>query len=160
MMMERKPEANHEPYAAWEAQLDAAVESECAKLRKAEAPAVIAPVDPKPKPAVDPWSTGALAPRARTELRASLRKMDDYEVNLLWAAWKAIKSNHGCDTPAEEFVSSIASYYLRSLNPENNRGLTPDYVADQLETFRDNFRDALAVARHFNARYPAEVKEL
>lgn len=110
-----------------------------------------------PNPTADTWSADALAIRARDELRAMLCTMDDFDITISWALCKAIWSRHGADTPIEEFIHSIAMNYLCSLRP-GERGVTPEDVADELELFRGNFRDAIAVARRFNAQYAKEVQ--
>lgn len=94
---------------------------------------------------------------ARSQLRSALRKMSEHDVQVLWALWMAIgPNNHGCDSPAEEFIHAVGLDYLFSLKPDRV-GLTPDDVAQNLETFKNTFDDMLAVTRRFNLKYAEAV---
>jgi hypothetical protein len=57
------------------------------------------------------------------------------------------ENDHGCTTPAEEFITDLVVVYRRG------SGLTPDQAAEVLDKFRESFTDALGIAKRFNALY-------
>ncbi len=63
------------------------------------------------------------------------------------ALLNALRNHHGCVTPAEEFVLDTLSDY--SLG-----GFTPEVAERSLKSFRENFDDAVEVARVMLAQYP------
>lgn len=121
-------------------------------------PAAVPAAAPVPK--LDPMNVLAkFSPEQEQEVRGALLArliqqlagMDTHEVRQI--AWYADieEAKCGCDTPAEEFITGLVLCY-------QIRGLTPDDVAHDLESFRENFDSMAKAARVFSARYPEAVK--
>lgn len=70
------------------------------------------------------------------------------ESELLGYLLTAYRNFGGCTTPAEEFVVDVVRHYGCS-----KKALTPNAVAGHVETFRDNFKDAIEDARRMLKQY-------
>jgi hypothetical protein len=88
---------------------------------------------------------------ARTKLLAmafnSITKMSIAHLQRVAQFVDICENNTGCTTPAEEFINDLVMrHYIYSL--------TPDDVAEDLESFRKNFNDAVETTQYFTAQYP------
>jgi hypothetical protein len=61
--------------------------------------------------------------------------------------------DRGCITPAEEFITDLVGDY------GYRGGITPELVEDRLKRFRDDFTDAVDVARRFAKAHPDLIEE-
>ena len=81
----------------------------------------------------------------------------DYQEQHLRTFLRLLSEDHGCSTPWQEFLVGL-------INLAAVRVLTPDEVANELDTFRDNWqtgiRDAALVLRDYPAEMKAELAEL
>ena len=100
-----------------------------------------------------------LSPEQELEVRAALLArlqqqlagMETCDIRSLVRYADIADANHGCDTPAEEFITRLV---LR----HHVRALTPEDAADYLEEFRRDFDFMVEGVRAFSARYPEAVK--
>ncbi len=99
--------------------------------------------------------------REKREYREALVEIVNrlHELNYRWNAQRLLAAldailidEGGCITPAESFVLDLLGTY------HFHHGLTPDDVEQNLEEFRENFTDAVKVARYMAERYPREFK--
>ena len=92
---------------------------------------------------------------ARAELLAMILKsvtgMDASGLQDVAQFIEICENNAGCITPAEEFITDLVMTH-------SGYSLTPDWAADTLARFRENFGIAVNVAGRFATRYPELVK--
>ncbi len=74
--------------------------------------------------------------------------LDDNERSYLAVAQDLYRGHSGCTTPFNEFIRGLL------LSVEMGRWPTPDDVAHELETFRDNFESAKSDMAAFTQAYP------
>ena len=126
----------------------------------------VAPAKPAPAPVahpnLDPMDISTwrdLSPEQQQWIRAELlariqRKFADMSTcaiqSVAWYVHMEI-ANHGCITPAENFIDSL-------IMTHRIRGLTPESAASTLEEFQEEFESIAECTKRFNnLRYPALV---
>lgn len=88
----------------------------------------------------------------RFDLVRRLVRLDDHNLRLVRAALDCLDRARGCNTPAEEFVSSILSSYVHG-------PLTPGDAENDLTEFRDNYNSMVAETKNFLAANPQIAKD-
>jgi hypothetical protein len=86
--------------------------------------------------------------RVRIDSTLVLANLDDFERAFLATCQKIYRQGRGCVSPFEEFFSSLVTCVKFGDMP------TPDDVASDLETFRENFDSMRQSARQFTEAYP------
>jgi hypothetical protein len=89
----------------------------------------------------------ALRDRLLAKILKSLTEMRTGSLQEVALFVDICENDHGCTTPAEEFITDLVAVYQRG------GGLTPGQAAEVLDKFRENFTDALGIAKRFNALY-------
>jgi hypothetical protein len=135
------------------------------KGKTTAAPQAAAPTPPAPKtpPATDPlrdsfWdlpdseSSSVAATLFRTTIQR-IGEMDPIALQRVAQFVDVVVHGRGCSTPAEDFLMHMVDTHY---DPE---GLTPERIARQLDPdnvdgFRCNFDDAVAIGRRFREHYP------
>jgi hypothetical protein len=85
---------------------------------------------------------------ARIAATLDLKDLGDSERAFLATCQKLYRRHSGCTSPFEEFFWSLV------LDVERGHWPTPDDVARELETFKDDFDDMSRWARYFLEAYP------
>ena len=85
------------------------------------------------------------------EARVMLQKgFDDDEAELLGACLKISRKDRGSSTPGEHFLLSLLLYYAW----HGSSSMNPDSIEREFDEFRDNFEDAVTVARDMLRDFP------
>jgi hypothetical protein len=85
---------------------------------------------------------------ARLAATLDLQNLSDRERAFLAICQKLHRGDRGCDTPFEEFFCHLVFLI------EHDRWPTPDDVAEELDSFRENFKWMRETAKSFFEAYP------
>ena len=109
---------------------------------------------PKTKPAaVEPINRGVVDVAARTARIAAtldLKGLSDSERAFLATCQRIYRRHTGCTSPFENFFWSLA------FSVQCGNWPTPDDVAEELGSFKENFADVVRWAHDFYEAYPAK----
>lgn len=88
--------------------------------------------------------------RAQIAAMLKLENLPDYERSFLATCQRLYRQSRGCSTPFEEFFTNL----VRQVEFEDGPLPTPEYVADKLEVFRQNWEDMKHEVIQFLEAYP------
>jgi hypothetical protein len=94
----------------------------------------------------EPAEADALTARVRNILAERMERFTLSDLQDLACCMEAVENEHGCTTPAEQFITTLAYYHARG-------GLTPANAAAHLEVFRRDFYEAVTIHARFAERY-------